>query len=226
MFASTSFRRFFAFTGCWNGSLSLGAAISPASVAAWFTDSCAGGRLDAVRALAEVHGVEVLGEDLLLRELLFELPGEGRLVDLALQGGVRADVQLLHQLLRDGRASLDDASGRGVDVSGANDRTRVHPVVAPEALVFDRHHRLLDRARHLVVLENDPVLFGMQLRDQLPVRGEQEGRLWEVRGLVLVVGQLRQGARLREQRHACEGGADRSGLHRSFIIGRGADRHW
>ena len=100
--------------------------------------------LDAVRAVAEVHGVQVLRQDPILGEPLFELPCEVGLADLAADRLLLADVDLLHELLRDRRAALDDLAGRGVDVCRAQERPQVDPLVVVEALVLDRDDRVAD----------------------------------------------------------------------------------
>ncbi len=114
------------------------------------------GRLDAVRPLPEVHRVQVLREDLILGEPVLELPCQHRLVDLPLQRLVVADVQLLHELLRDGRPALDDPARGDVRVGRPDDRSQVEPVVVVEALVLDRDDRVADRLRHLRPGEDRP----------------------------------------------------------------------
>jgi hypothetical protein len=72
------------------------------------------GLLDAVRAVAEVDGVQVGGDDPVLVVLLLELPGERRLLDLAADRAVVPDHRVLDELLRDRRAALHDALVRDV----------------------------------------------------------------------------------------------------------------
>ena len=154
---STLLRLTRACTGCANGSKSFGARISPASSADWervrsFASTSKYERAAAwmpYAPLPEVHRVQVLREDLILREPVLELPCEHRLVDLPLERLVVADVELLHELLRDGRPALDDPARGDVRVGGSDDRSQVDPVVVVEALVLDRDDRVADRLRHL-----------------------------------------------------------------------------
>jgi hypothetical protein len=71
------------------------------------------GRLDAVRAVAEVDLVAVQREDLALRVALLDLDGEDRLLDLALPGLLVGEEQVARELLRQraraaGLAPLED----------------------------------------------------------------------------------------------------------------------
>ena len=104
----------------------------------------AAGGLDAVRAPAEVDGVEVTLEDHLLVQLLFELHREGGLPQLAEKGPLVAHVDVLHVLLgdrgpalqgpapevgdgrpRDGR-EIDAGVGEEVPVLGGEDGVDQH----------------------------------------------------------------------------------------------------
>ena len=74
------------------------------------TEERAGRHLDAVGALAEVDGVQVVGQDLVFGPAFLELVGEHCLAELARQGVGRAlvlrQVGVLDELLGDGRAAL------------------------------------------------------------------------------------------------------------------------
>src|SRR5215207_5750504 len=107
----TRSRRFFAAVGFATGSYMLGDDTTPASTAAAAVvldaEVRARGRLDPVRAVAEVDRVEVLGEDLLLRPLAREVEGQRGLTrllqDRPLALGLERD---LHELLGDRRGTL------------------------------------------------------------------------------------------------------------------------
>ena len=72
------------------------------------------GGLHAVGAVAEVDGVQVLGEDLLLRPLALEVVGERGLAQLLEDRAVALGRErVLHELLGDRRAALGGAAGAG-----------------------------------------------------------------------------------------------------------------
>ena len=105
--------------------------------------------LDAVRLAAEVDGVEVVGEDLVLRQLLVDLERDEHLLDLAVEGALIGEVEVLDVLLGDRRTAA------GVIVSGhTDDRTRQaldgDAAVLVEAVVLSGDGRLLHRCRDLV----------------------------------------------------------------------------
>ncbi len=111
---------------------------------------------------------------------VLELPGERGLLDLRRNVVVVADVEVLHELLRDRRAALHDpALVRTFTYGGPEDRLQIHAVVAEEAPVLDRHDRLAQVLRHLAGREHDAILDRVQLGDQGTVRRVQEGGLRE-----------------------------------------------
>ena len=123
-------------------------------------------RLDAVRAGAVVHGVEVGAEDPVLAPPVFELPGEHGLAELALVGALVADVGVLDVLLGDGRAALDHAAGAQVLHHGARDAEVVDAVVLVEALVLHGHRGLLHDLGDLVARHEHAVLAAVELGDE------------------------------------------------------------
>jgi hypothetical protein len=120
--------------------------------------------LDPVRAVAEVHGVQVLGEDLLLGPLAFEVVRGSRLAQLLEHGTVALGCQgVLHELLRDRRCALLRASAEDVLPQRAADAPVVHAAVLVEAPVLDRDNGVLDVRRDLVLVHEDAVLVARQL---------------------------------------------------------------
>src|SRR5207244_9719340 len=99
--------------------------------------------------LTEVHRVQVPREDLKLREPVLELPCQERLVDLPAEALVVAGVQVLHQLLGDRRAALDDVSAPKIVDRGPQDRLGVDAMMGVEASVLDRDDGVSDVLRHL-----------------------------------------------------------------------------
>ncbi len=108
------------------------------------------GRLDPVGPVAEVDGVEVLGEDLLLAPAAREVVGQRGLAELledrALALGLQRD---LDELLRDGRAALGAAVLGQVGHERAGDAADVDAVVGVEALVLHGDDRVLHHRRDL-----------------------------------------------------------------------------
>jgi hypothetical protein len=162
-----------------------------------------GGRLDPVGAAPEVHGVEVGLEDLVLRELLLELDGEVRLLDLLPQvpRGARAG-RVLQVLLGDGRAALDGGTGPDIGPDAAGQGPVVHALVLVEGGVLDVDDGLAHDGRHLVESDRLPVLGSVQGGEQRPVGGE------DLRGQALAfvevdreLGRLPRRAGAREHTH-------------------------
>src|SRR6266540_3599183 len=166
--------------------------------------------LRAVRALPEVHGVEVLLEDLLLRVLLVEAEREHDLTDLAVDVAPVVEQPVLHELLGDRRATLLDLARRDVLDERAEDRVEVDAVVGPERLVLGGDDRVDQHLRHLGERDLLAVLDAED-RDLVALRVVHRGTLREVAQLaelvarVVVAGREHLGAR--EQRG--QAGADR-----------------
>ena len=113
----------------------------------------------AVEAVAEIHLVQIELEDLVLREVVFELRGEQQFAQLAAQRFFAADA-LPRQLLRDGAAALDRFAGARDRDRRADDANRVEAVVIEEAAIFDGDDRLDQVRRNLGKRHLNPVLFG------------------------------------------------------------------
>ena len=75
--------------------------------------------LDPMRSGAEIDPVQVNREDLVLAEPVFQPQCQQQLLDLALQGALGGEEQVLGDLLGDGAAPLHDAPGAGVGHGGA-----------------------------------------------------------------------------------------------------------
>ena len=182
-----------------------------------------GGSLDAVGALPEVHGVEVVGEDLVLRVAMFHLQGERGLVDLATEVLSIARVEVLHQLLGDRRAAFDDAAVADVDGERACQREQVEAAVVIEPAVLDRDGRVPDRQWDLIPGEDDTVLGRVQIGDERPVARVDRRRLGE-RTLPLVVqpGKVARAGQEGEHREQGEG----AGLHHRRERTAASSRSW
>jgi hypothetical protein len=113
--------------------------------------------LHAVGAVPEVDGVQVGSQDLLLRPLLLEAPGERRLAQLAADRRRVGTERVLDELLRDRRPALHGAATEVVP-GCAEDPAQVDAVVLVEALVLGCHHCVRDPRRDLLPGNDDPGL--------------------------------------------------------------------
>src|SRR5690606_38084942 len=100
-------------------------------------------------ACTEVDPVEIEGENLILRQLVFEPEGQQKFLDLTVQSALGAQENVLGQLLADGRASLNDPSRSPVDHSRPNQADGIDPWMAVEATVLDRQHCLRNVGRQV-----------------------------------------------------------------------------
>ena len=153
------------------------------------------GRLDPVRAVAEVHVVAVEGEDLALRVALLDLDREDRFLDLPLPRLVERQEQVPGELLRQrarARAlAVDDVARRRDD-----DARDAQAEMAVEPRILRRHDGLPQRHRDVVVADDDAPLR-RELADDVAVeRLEARDR---ARCVVVERGDLRQVVAVREQ---------------------------
>ena len=128
------------------------------------------GLVDAVGPVPEVDGVQVRGEDLLLRPALLEAPGQGRLAHLAPDRAAGVGAGVLDELLRDRRAALHDPLLPDVRPERTADRPHVHAVMLEVAPVLDGDDRLLHQRRDVVVVHEDTVLRSAQDGEDLVSR--------------------------------------------------------
>ncbi len=132
------------------------------------------GRPDPVRTVAEVDGVDVPSEDLLLGESLLEPHRQLGLLELPLERDLGGEDDVLDVLLGDRRPALGDALGLGIGDERSGDGPQVDAGVVPETLVLDRDDGIDEVAWQVVVLDHDPVLLGVPLGDDRPVGGEHD----------------------------------------------------
>ena len=98
--------------------------------------------LDAIRAAAEVDGVEVVAENLVLAHGRLELDAEDELARLADEGALRREVGVLGVLLRDRRAALQRPPGHVVVDRPANAHRREAAVVVELPVLRGEHGAL------------------------------------------------------------------------------------
>ena len=141
------------------------------------------GRFDPVGAVSEVHRVEVLREDRVLRERAFHLEGEEHLTDLLLDRARRdhvvgdpvlaldvvTRVHTLHELLRDRRAPLDRFARDQVAPCRADRALEVHAAVVVEASVLHGDHRVPEMLGDLPHRDDRPVDGAVERGQQLAV---------------------------------------------------------
>ena len=95
-----------------------------------------GGGVDAVGAGAEIHPVEIQGQDLVLGQMALEPDRQQQLLHLALEMALMRQEQVLGQLLGDRAAALADAAGAQIAERGADDAARIEARMAVEAAVL------------------------------------------------------------------------------------------
>ena len=132
--------------------------------------------LDAVGAAAEVDGVQVALEDLLLGLLIVDLEAEEGLLDLPLERALLREVEDLDVLLGDRRRTLGRLARR-VAEGGAQDALGVQASVLPEGAVLRGDHRVLHVLGHLRERDAGPVLRGEAAELGLAVVVVDEGGL-------------------------------------------------
>jgi len=156
-----------------------------------------GGGLRAVRAVPEVHRVEVFGEDLVLRELLLDLDREERLADLLLDRARGHDVLLRPVRMLDVLARVDVLDELLGDRGGADDRVALHEVgpgrrddagnvdagVLVEPGVLGGEHGVLEVVGDAVQPDDLAVDRPVQRRELRTVAVEQEARADRRQGL-------------------------------------------
>ena len=163
--------------------------------------------LDPVRAVPEVDRVQVRGEDPVLAPALLELPRERGLADLARERPLVADVCVLDELLRDRRATLDDALLPHVLPQRSSDPVDVDPVVLEEPLVLHRDDRLTHDRRDVVRPDEHAALVTAEDgEDALPVRGVDDAVDLGVLG-----GRVERRDLARDRPHEAERERDRGG---------------
>ncbi len=150
-------------------------------------------RLRPVGSVAEVDGVEVHLEDLLLGVALLEFGGEVRLARLPGERDVGTFVEkdgVAHVLLGDRRGTFRAEALREVDHHGAAQTDEVHPVVLVEAFVLGRYDTVHQVRRYLRD-RHDFAVLEIHPREELPVRRVDPGRLCDFEGAGLVgIGQV------------------------------------
>ena len=112
--------------------------------------------INAERAAAHIGAVEIEFQDLILGEAGLQPDREEGLVDLALDGALVAQEQVLGELLGDRGAALADAARLRVGDEGTRCAGDVDAEMLVEAAVFGRQRRLDQHVRK--IFQRDRVL--------------------------------------------------------------------
>ncbi|MGY3422555.1 hypothetical protein ACVWZW_003030 [Bradyrhizobium sp. F1.13.4] len=107
------------------------------------------GAVDAEGAAAHIGAVEIQLEDFVLGQAPFQPDREEGFVDLALDGALVAQEQVLGELLGDRGAALADAAGLGVGDERARGAGDVDAEMLVEAAVLGRERRLDQHVRKI-----------------------------------------------------------------------------
>ena len=121
--------------------------------------------LDAVGTVPEEDRVQIGSQNPVLRPAPLELPGERSLLQLAADRAVVLSDRVLHELLRDRRAALDDLLVPDVGPDRARDPAHVDAPMLPIAAVLDGDDRLLHHRSNLVGGHDHPALLAAQDRE-------------------------------------------------------------
>ena len=128
-------------------------------------------RFGTVEAGAEIHLVEIELQDLVLRVLLLDAPGENDFLELARIGLLGAQEALTRQLLSQRAAALRSRAVPEVADGRPGDADEVDALVVVEALILDGHDGLNEmgrdaRERHVEALfavnRERPLVVGIQ----------------------------------------------------------------
>ncbi|MCY1440821.1 hypothetical protein D9M71_571100 [compost metagenome] len=111
----------------------------------------------ALTVLADEHLVEVSLKDFALVVVQFEQDRHHRLGQLAAEAALAAEVEVLHQLLGQGTATLAHRAGRRVDPHGPDDGLWRHAEVTVELAVFRGHQGFEQIFGYLIDLDQDAI---------------------------------------------------------------------
>ena len=126
-------------------------------------------------ALPQVDLVEVRLEDLRFRVAPLDQCRQPGLAGLAQERAAGADQPVLDELLRDGRAALQDAAGAHVGPRGAHQAVGVDPAVLEETVILGREDGVDQDQRHVGQPHGAVVLTGPVIRAGQHLRLERAG---------------------------------------------------
>ena len=136
-----------------------------------------GGGGHTVGADAEINLVQIEFENLILRERLFEADRDQRLAELAVEGDVGGEQEILGDLLGDGGGANETTVAQHIDdvvVDGAHDAHRIDAAMGIEILVLGREERG-DNARRNGGNRHVEAPLARELANKLTVAGMDTG---------------------------------------------------
>src|SRR5258708_27889613 len=140
------------------------------------------------RAAAEIDGVEIEFQDLVLAERGLNSRRDNGLANLSLVGSVFAHQQVLDELLRYRRTSLAAAGLREIVQESADQASFVNGLVLVKALVFGRDERVSDVEGHLIERNPAAALVVLKHVGEMPAAGvEHDTHAWKSEAVEFVV---------------------------------------
>ena len=153
-----------------------------------FVEIALGGGIDPVTSGTEIDAVQIDFEDLVLGEAVFEPQRQQHLAHLAREGPVRAQEQVLGELLRDRAAALENLAGAEISRGSTQNADRIEAEMAAEPVVLRRDDGVGQVGRHFAQGQRlaeqiagtaDQAVIRRQDRDARPALGH--GKLIGVR---------------------------------------------
>ncbi len=133
------------------------------------------GAVDAEGAAAHIGAIEIELQDFVLGEPRLQPDREKRLVDLALDGALVAQEQVLGQLLGDRRAALPHAAGLRIGQQRAKSAGDIDAEMVVEAAVFGGERRL-DQIVRKILQRYGIIVLDAAAADRIAVAVEERHR--------------------------------------------------
>ncbi len=134
-------------------------------------------RIHAIGPGAQIHPVQIDGEDLVLAQPMLQPEGEQQFLHLALERTLRCQEQVLRHLLGNGAAALHDPSGPQVDVGRPRQADDVEPEMIVEAAVLGGDHCLRHGRRQLAQGDGGAVDVAHRSQGRAVGRQQRDHRL-------------------------------------------------
>ena len=109
--------------------------------------------------LAEIDLVHIGFQDFIFRVMQLQQHGHYRFIELAPQGALVVEKEILHQLLRQGAAPLNNLAMAQIGPQGAGDGAGIQAPMGVEMTILDRQQTLAQQQRHLGQLYQDAIFM-------------------------------------------------------------------